>query len=80
MDDFKNEIKKDPHVQIKIKDFLNKYNRLTYNYQSKIGYGTLTQNVIFKELINIKGATRRDVDIELKMKISRRNYLESKML
>ena len=41
-----------------------------YNYQSKIGYVTLIQNVILKELINIMGATITDLDIELKMKIS----------
>ena len=36
MDDFINVIKKDLIVQIKIKDMLDKRNRLPYNYQSKI--------------------------------------------
>ena len=40
MNDFINVIKRDPRVQIKIKDILDKYNRLPYNYQSKIGYDT----------------------------------------
>ena len=33
---------------------------------------------MLKELINIMGATITDMDIELKMKISRIEYLESK--
>ena len=49
LDDFLNVIKRDPQVQIKIKEILDKYNRLPYNYQSKIGYDTLIQNVILKK-------------------------------
>ena len=78
MDDFINVIKKDPKVRIKINDMLDRYNRLPYNYQSKIGYDTLVQNVLLKELINIMGTVITDLDIELKMKISRIEYLESK--
>ena len=59
---------------------LNGYNRLSYNYQSKIGYDTLVQKVMLKELINIMGTTTTDIDIELKMKISRTEYLESRFL
>ena len=40
MDDFTNAIKKDPKVQIKIKDILDKNIRLPPNYQSKIGFDT----------------------------------------
>ena len=36
MDDFINVIKRDPKVPVKIKDVLDKCNRLPYNYQSKI--------------------------------------------
>ena len=57
---------------------LDRQNRLPYNYQSKIGYDTLIQNVILNELINIMGARVTYIDIELKMKISRIKYLESK--
>ena len=53
--------------------------RLSYNYQSKIGYDCLIQ-VILKELINILGTTITDLDIELKMKISSIEYLEKKTL
>ena len=59
---------------------LDRYNRLPLKYQSRIGYDTLIQNVILKELINIMGTTITDLDIELKMKIIRIEYLENKKL
>ena len=37
MDDFVNVIRKDPKGRVTIKDMLDRYNRLPYNYQSKIG-------------------------------------------
>ena len=52
--------------------------RLPYKYRLEIGYDCLFQNVILKELINIKGTTITDLDIELKMKISRIEYLGNK--
>ena len=78
MDNFVIVIKRDPKVQTKIKDMLDKYNRLPYNYLSKIGYDTLIQNGIIKEMINKMGTTIVDLDIDFKMKISRIKYLESK--
>ena len=48
MDDFINVIRKDPKVQVKINDMLDRYNRLPPKYQSKIGYDTLIQNVILR--------------------------------
>ena len=69
--DFVNVIRKDSKVQIKIDDMLDRYNRLNPKNQSKIGYDTLIQNVILKELLNILGTTITDLDIELKMKNSR---------
>ena len=77
MNVFVNVIKKDPKVQIKIKDLLDKYKRLPDNYQSKIRYDTLIQNVILEELIKITTTTITNLDIELKMEISRREYSES---
>ena len=59
---------------------LDKYKRLPYNYQWKIGYDALIQNVIPKELINIMETSVTDLNIELKIKISRIEYLESKLL
>ena len=75
--DFVNVIRKDPKVRVKINDMSDRYKRLPYNYQSKIGCDTLIQNVILKELINIMGTTITDLDKELKMKISRIKYLEN---
>ena len=57
---------------------LDRYNRTSCNYQSKIVYDTSIQNVILKELIKLMGATIVDIGIELKMKISRRKYLEDR--
>ena len=76
--DFVNVIRKDPKVRNKTKDMLDRYNRLHYKYQSKKGYDTLIQSFILKELIKKMGTTITDLDIELKMKISRIKYLESK--
>ena len=59
---------------------LDRYNRLPYNYQSKLGCDTLIQNLILNELINIMGTTIVDIDIELKLKIIRIKYLESRLL
>ena len=78
MDDFISVIRKDPKVLIKINHLLDRYNRLPYDYQSKKGYDTSIQNVILEELINLKGTTITDLDIELKNKISRIRFLESK--
>ena len=80
MDDFIIVIKKEAQVQIKIKDILDKYNRLPYNYQSKIGYDILIQNVILEEIINLMSNIIADIDIEVKMKFSRIKCLEIKLL
>ena len=49
----------------------DRYKRLAYNYQSKRGYDSLIQNVIFKQITNSMGTTKVDVDIEIKKKVSR---------
>ena len=59
---------------------LDKYSKLPYNYQSIMGFDTLIQNVILKEIINLMGTTIVDIDIEIEMKISRIKYLESRIL
>ena len=73
-------IEKDPQVRIKTNYMLNRYIRLPYNYQSKIRYDTLIQTVVLKELKNILGTTILDLYLELKMNISRIEYLESKLI
>ena len=76
MDKFINVIKKDPLVCMKIHNMLDRYNRLSYNQKNEIVYDNLIQNIILKELINIMGTMITDLDMELKMKISRIRYLE----
>ena len=76
--DFINVIRKDPKVQVKINDMLDRYNRLPYKYQSKVGYDTLIQNALLKKIMNIMGSTITDLDMEVKMEISRIKYLENK--
>ena len=80
MEEFINVIKKDPKIRIKVNDILDRYNRLPYNFQSKLRFDTLIQNVILKQLINIMRTTITDMDIELKMKVSRIEHLESRKL
>ena len=79
MEAFVDVIRKDPKVRIKINDTLDRYMRLSLNYQSKIGYDCLIQNIILKELINLMSTIITDLDIELKMKISRIKYLENRL-
>ena len=80
MDFFINVNEKDPKVQRKIKVISDKYNGLPFNYQSKIGYDTLAQNVILEKKINLMSATTVDIDIDLKKKISTNKNLESRLL
>ena len=77
MEAFTNVIKKDPFVCMKENNMLDRYNRLTYDHKIEIVYDNLIQNIILKELINIMSIMISDLDMELKMKISRKKYLES---
>ena len=77
MEVFINVLKKDPYVCIKINSMLDRYNRLTYDRKIEIVYDNLIQNIILTELINIMSVMIRDLDMELKMKISRIEYLEN---
>ena len=78
MDAFVNVIKKHPFVCMKINNMLDRYNGLTYDHKIEIAYDNLIQNIILKELINIMSIMISDLDMELKMKISRKEYLENK--
>ena len=77
MDAFINIIKKDPFVCRKINNMLDRYNRLACDRKIEIAYDNLIQNIILKELINIISLMIRDLDMELKLKISRIEYLEN---
>ena len=70
-DAFVKVIKKDPRVQNEINVMLDRYMSLPYDFQSRIGYNSLIQNVILKELIIIMSLIIIDLDIELKKKINR---------
>ena len=59
---------------------LDRYNRLTHDRKIEIVYDNLIQNIILKELINIMSIIISDLDMELKMKISRIEYLENIIL
>ena len=59
---------------------IDRYNRLTYDHEIEIAYDNLIQNFILKELINIMSIMLIDLDMELKLKISRINYLENDFL
>ena len=76
MEAFINVIKKDPFVCMKINNMLDRYNRLIYDHKIEIVYDNLIQNIILKELINMMSIMISDLDIEIKMKISRIRYLE----
>ena len=77
MDAFISVLKKDPFVCMKINNMLDRYNRLTYDRKIEIAYDNLIQNIILKELINIMSVMIRDLDMELKLKISGIEYLEN---
>ena len=55
---------------------LDRYNRLSYDHKIDIVSDILIQNIILKKLINMMSIMILDLDIELKMKISRIEYLE----
>ena len=78
MDAFVNVIRKDPFICMKINNMLDRYNRLSYDHKIEIVYDNLIQNIILKELINIMSIMITDLDMELKMKISRIKHLENK--
>ena len=77
MEAFINVIKKDHFVCIKTNIMLDRCNRLTFDRKIEIVYDNLIQNFILKELISIMSIMILDLDMELKMKISRTKYLES---
>ena len=66
--DFIKVIKKDPRVLNNINIMLDRYMSLPYDFQSRIRYNSLIQNVILKELINKLATMITDLDIESKLK------------
>ena len=68
MEDFIKAIKKDPKIRNNINIMLDRYLSLPYEFQSRIGYNSLIQNVILKELVNIMSLMIIDLDVELKIR------------
>ena len=68
MDDFIKAIKKDQRICKIINIMLDRYMSLPYEFRSRIGYNSLIQLVILKELINILCLIIIDLDTELKIK------------
>ena len=68
MEEFIKVIKKYPEIRRNINIMLDRYMSLPYDFQSRIGYNSLIQNVFLKELINMMSMIITDLDIELKMK------------
>ena len=68
MDVFIKAIKKDPKICDNINIMLDRYMSLPYEFRSRIGYNSLIQNIILKELINMLSLIIVDLDIELKLK------------
>ena len=68
MDNFIKAIKEDPKTCNNITIMLDRYLSLPYEFQSKIGYNSLIQNVILKELYNMLCLIIVDLDIKLKIK------------
>ena len=78
MDDFINVIKECPLVCVKTNYMLDRYNRLSYNHKIEIVHNNLSHIVILKGLINKMATMITDLDMELKIKIRRIKYLESR--
>ena len=55
---------------------LDRYNKLTYDRKIEIVYDNLIQNIILREIINIMSIIITDLNMELKLKISRIKYLD----
>ena len=70
MDNFIKAIKKDPKICNNINIMLDRYMSLPYEFQSRIGYNCLIQNIILKELINMLSLVIVDLDIQIKFKKS----------
>ena len=70
MENFIKAIKKDKRIRNNINIMLHRYLSLPYEFRSRIGYNSLMQNVILKELINMLCLIIVDLDIELKLKKS----------
>ena len=68
MENFIKAIKKHKRIRNNINVMLDRYMAFPYEFRSRIGYNSLIQNVILKELINMLCLIIVDLDIEIKIK------------
>ena len=68
MENFIKAIKKDKRICNNKNIMLDRYMSLPYEFRSRIGYNSLIQNVILKELINMLSLIIIDLDIKIKFK------------
>ena len=66
MDIFIKAIKKDPKICNNINLILDRYMALPYEFRSKIGYNSLIQIVVLKELIKILSLIIIDLNKKIK--------------
>ena len=71
-------IKKDTNIQNYISVTIDKYNKESFATISQIGEKASIQNKDFKKAINKKGKTISDMDIEVKQKDNKIQFLEEK--
>ena len=70
MENFIKAIKKDKRIRNNINIMLDRYLSLPYEFQSRIGYDSLIQNIILKQLIIMLCLIIVDLDVEIKLKKS----------
>ena len=66
--------KKDPIVQNKTSETIDKYNKESFSTRSQIGQNALFQSKVFKQAINISGKTISDMDKEIEQKANKNNF------
>ena len=72
-------IKDNSRVQNETTQTIEKYNKESYPKQCKIGQSTLIQSKVFEQAIKIMGDNIEDMDIEIKQKDNKIEFLENKV-
>ena len=82
MGEFIDIIKKDPNIQNKISQTIDKYNKETSSFskRSQLCQNFLVQSKVLKQAINFMGETISDVDIEIEQKDNKTLFLKAKYL
>ena len=67
------------NIQIENPQTISKYNKESFSTRSQIGQNALIQSKVFKQAINIMGETISDMDIEIKRRDNKIQFLENKI-